>query len=99
MVLASYRRALGWGRRKGHRLAEYFDTRFSLVRMLTEVPPVLPPAVLPLIQPQHVAGHVMQARTLSQFLLNVGQHGVNRGFTIRADWVIGAKQPRIDVTK
>ena len=56
---ASGGRALGWGLRKGHRLAEYFDTRLGLVRVLTQVPSVLPPAVLPLIQTQHVAGHVM----------------------------------------
>ena len=56
---ASGGRALGWGRRKGHRLAEHFDTRFGLVSMLTQVPAILPPTILPLIEPQHVAGHVM----------------------------------------
>jgi hypothetical protein len=29
------------------------------VRMLTQVPAILPPTILPLIEPQHVAGHVM----------------------------------------
>ena len=56
---ASYRRALGWSRGKGHRLAEYVDARFGLVRMLTQVPAILPPTILPLIQAQHVASHVM----------------------------------------
>ena len=56
---ASGGRALGWGRRKGHRLAEHFDTRFGLVSMLTQVPAILPPTILPLIEPQHVAVYVM----------------------------------------
>ena len=56
---ASSGRPLGWDRRQGHRLAEHFDTRFGLVRMLTQVRPLLPPTILPLIEPQHVAGYVM----------------------------------------
>ena len=41
--------------------------------MLAEVSPILPRTVLPLIQPQHVAGHVMQPRTIGQLLLDVGR--------------------------
>ena len=89
-MLASYRRALGWSRRKGHRLAEHFDTRLSLVRMLTQVPAILPPTILPLIQSQHVAGYVMQPRTIGQLLLDVGQNSVNRGLAVYPPRFAGA---------
>ena len=69
------------------------------MRVLAEVSPVLPPTILPLIQPQHVAGHVMQPRTIGQLLLDVGKHGLNRGFTIHADRITRPKQSDIDLAE